>query len=261
LKKAVNIAFWAVFFMGFFILWGFTLAEQGSVRCAQLVVKIEVQDGMTFISQDDVETLLRQTNLHPVGKSMADISIAEMEMRLDQIAEVKKTEVYKSIDGNVYVKVKQRKPIVRIMNANGSSFYLDEEGFQMPLSDNYTARVPLVSGYINEPITEMSADEIAASDLLKGEMKSDDVFRLAKFLKNNEFWSAQIQQIHYNREGDIELIPSVGEHRIVFGDLQHMEGKFNKLMIFYKDGLNRTNWNMYDTINVKFKNQIICTKK
>ena len=261
MKRMLNIAFWVFFFMGFFILWGFTLSEQGSVRCNKFVVNIEVQEGMTFISQEDIETMLKQVNLYPVGKEMNEISISEIENRLDQIAEVKKTEVYKSIDGNVYVKVKQRKPIVRIINANGTSFYLDEEGYQMPLSDNYTARVPLVNGYINEPVTKMSAVEIAKSDLLKDQMKTDDVYRLAKFIKRDEFWSAQIQQIYYNHEGDIELIPSVGEHRIVFGNLDRMEGKFNKLMIFYKDGLNRTNWNIYDTINVKFKNQIICTKK
>jgi cell division protein FtsQ len=261
LKRGLNIAFWAIFFMGFFILWGFTLAEQGSIRCAQLVVKIEVDEGMTFISQEDVETMLKQANIHPVGKVMEDISIEEMEYRLDQIAEIKKSEVYKTIDGNVYIKVRQRKPIVRILNANGSSFYLDEEGLQMPLSDNYTARVPLVSGYINESITKLSAVEIGKSDLLKNEMKSDDVFVLATFLKKDKFWNAQIQQIYYNQQGDIELIPSVGEHRIIFGDLDHMEGKFNKLMIFYKDGLNKTNWNIYNTINLKFKNQIICTKK
>jgi cell division protein FtsQ len=140
-------------------------------------------------------------------------------------------------------------------------FYLDEEGYQMPLSDHYTPRVPVVTGYINDGLTEASVPEMMKNAVLAETIKSDEVYTLVSYLRKNEFWNAQIQQINFNSNNDIELIPTLGNHLIIFGDLTHMEQKFNKLKIFYKEGLNHSNWNRYDTINVKFRNQVICTKK
>jgi cell division protein FtsQ len=48
----------------------------------------------------------------------------------------------------------------------------------------------------------------------------------------------------------------------VFGDAKDFEEKFEKLKTFYTEGLNKTDgWNKYSTINIKYKNQVVCTKK
>jgi cell division protein FtsQ len=138
---------------------------------------------------------------------------------------------------------------------------LDEEGFQMPVSEKYSPRVLVFTGNIYDPSTELSARELDLSPELDKMYMADEIFKLAKFIKDDEFWSAQIQQVNVNSKSEFELIPTVGDHRVMFGNLENMEGKFNKLFVFYKEGLNNTDWEKYDTINVKFKHQIICTKK
>jgi len=84
---------------------------------------------------------------------------------------------------------------------------------------------------------------------------------LAKFVDQSEFWKAQLVQIYVNEDNEIELIPRVGSHRILIGDVENLEEKFNKLMLFYEKGLSKTGWNEYSIINLKFKDQVVCTKR
>jgi cell division protein FtsQ len=84
---------------------------------------------------------------------------------------------------------------------------------------------------------------------------------MVKYINRNDFLKAQIQEIYINRKNEFELIPTMGDHRIIFGDIENMEGKFKKLLVFYEDGLRNMNWNRFSTINIKYKNQIVCTKK
>jgi cell division protein FtsQ len=59
---------------------------------------------------------------------------------------------------------------------------------------------------------------------------------------------------------DLELIPRVGNHTIILGNVSDLQEKFNKLMIFYKEAMPKVGWNKYKTLNLKYKNQIVCKK-
>ncbi|MCC7233328.1 MAG: cell division protein FtsQ, partial [Bacteroidia bacterium] len=87
------------------------------------------------------------------------------------------------------------------------------------------------------------------------------VFRVADFLQNHPFWEAQIEQIYVNEKGELELIPRVGSHSVLIGEGKDLEKKFENLFLFYKEGLNKTGWNQYSIINLKYENQVVCTKK
>ena len=64
-----------------------------------------------------------------------------------------------------------------------------------------------------------------------------------------------------NANGDMELVPRVGDHTILIGDDQQIHEKFEKLFLFYMEGLNKAGWNKYKVINLKYKDQVVCTKK
>jgi cell division protein FtsQ len=71
-----------------------------------------------------------------------------------------------------------------------------------------------------------------------------------------------IQQIYVNKERELEFYPLIGNHRIVFGENRDTGEKLNKLKLFYTEGLNKSDsWNKYATINLKYKNLVVCTKK
>lgn len=188
---------------------------------------------------------------------LSGVDIKKFEQLVHNNPSAFKADVYTTVDGKVKVDIKQRKPLLRIYNEKGESFYLDEAGTMMPLSSKFTARVMIANGNIKAGLTTNinteNFDSVSVAQL-------KDLFLLAEFISRDEFWKAQIVQLHVNAENEIELIPRVGNHVILLGDVSDLKEKFQKLMIFYKEGMARTGWNNYSLINLKFKNQVVCRK-
>ena len=84
------------------------------------------------------------------------------------------------------------------------------------------------------------------------------VLELGNYMSNDSFWNAQIEQIYVDTAGDIILIPRVGDHTIIFGDLNDIDTKFNKLYTFYRNVAPAEGWEKYSSVNLKYKDQIIC---
>ena len=164
-----------------------------------------------------------------------------MEKNIANHPSVQNANAFSDIRGNIKVEIKQRNPIVRVQTVN-KSFYIDESGKKMPLSEVYTSRVLVITGNVNY-------------------YKIDELFLMAKFITDSPFWKAQIMQMHLEENKEITLIPRVGYQQIVFGEPINIEEKFMKLKLFYEKGMSDKGWNNYSHINLKFKNQIVCTKK
>ena len=91
----------------------------------------------------------------------------------------------------------------------------------------------------------------------------DDIYRLSKYISENKFLKAQIAQVHRTLGGDFVLIPQVGNHKIIFGSAYtdaEVKEKLDKLVVFYEEGLPYEGWSKYETINLKFRDQIVCKK-
>lgn len=244
---------------------GFVNKEQDSLLCKSLDINVDQEGDLYFLDTNDIKQLINDRGDSIIGQPKSTVNVSELEKILNSHADIANAEVYMTIDGEVKVEIKQRKPVIRIINSNGDGYYLDDTGRPMPLSEKYTARVLVANGNILEPyvIRYMYAmSDIAKDSILKANSKLDELYAMAKYINANEFWTSQIQQIYINSDRDMELVPMVGDQKIIFGDTTAMDEKFKKLLIFYQQGLNTTGWwNKYSTVNLKFKNQIVCTKK
>ena len=72
-----------------------------------------------------------------------------------------------------------------------------------------------------------------------------------------------IGQIYLEKNGDFILVPLIGDQKIVFGSAyseKEVEEKFEKLRIFYEEGMPNVGWNAYSEISVKYEGQIVCKK-
>ena len=264
-KKILFVSLWVCLLVGLFALMSFVNSKQNSLLCKSLDVKINQNDDVYFLDKMAVEKLIKDRGDSIVGQPRYSLNIPELERALDSHEDIAKAQASMTIDGEVRVIVKQRKPILRIFNSTGDSYYIDEAGKLMPLSEKYTARVLVANGDIKESYAAnymYSIADIARDSAKKANSSLDELFAMAMYINMDEFWKSQVEQIFVNSERDLELIPLVGNHKIIFGDTTLMDEKFKKLMTFYKQGLNTTGyWEKYSTINLKFKNQIVCTKK
>ncbi len=244
---------------------GFVNKEQDSLTCKSLDIKVNQDDDLYFLNKIDIAQLIHDRGDSIIGQPKSTINIPEIEYVLNNQSDVANAEVYATINGEIKVEVKQRKPVIRIINANGESYYLDDEGKLMPLSDKYTARVIIANGYILEPYARRymyTIEDIGKDSMAKENSMLDELYAMAKYINADEFWKAQVKQIYINADRDMEIVPLVGDQKIIFGDTTAMDEKFKKLLTFYQQGLNITGWwNKYSSINLKFKNQIVCTKK
>ncbi|HJN64258.1 MAG: hypothetical protein QGG97_03450 [Flavobacteriales bacterium] len=240
MKKAFEILSWLMLIAVIVLLMAFSVKNQQIVECQKFEVVVASSENH-FINDKMINELLSNKNLHPLGKIRAEIAMDEIEKSIGNHTSIKEVNAYFDIAGNVFVEILQRNPIARVETEN-NSFYIDENGKRMPLSKVYTARRLVITGKVNF-------------------QEKGDLFLLAKFINENPFWKAQIMQIHTEENGELILIPRVGSQQIVFGKPINIATKFSKLKLFYEKGILERGWNNYSHINLKFKNQIVCTKK
>ncbi|MCF8463791.1 MAG: hypothetical protein K9G41_03060 [Flavobacteriales bacterium] len=262
IRKILNITVWVLAIAGLFVSLAFSARESDKIPCKSIKIEVDNNAGNFFVTNDDVLDIIFSKGDSLVGKPITSIPIAVYERQITADPSVKRSEVYTKHNGVFAVKVYQREPILRVFNVYGESYYLDKDGNVMPTSDNYTARVPVASGFIMDKQFKMLRFNVAEmTDSMNQRSKLDDLFQLATFIRNDEFWKAQIQQIRVEPNGELTLIPTVGDHHILLGHIDKMEQKFKKLLLFYRKGLNKTGWDQYSHINLKYKDQVICTKK
>lgn len=285
-KRIFNLVGWVTAFVFLLVLFGFSNAKQKNLPFGGVNILIDRSHNNYFILENDIKNTLKN-----LGYTLTDsdkvslIDVRKIEDFLKDNPFVQEANVYTTINGVLKVELIQRKPILRIFNTKGESFYLDQFGKIMPLSFSYAARVLVANGAIDVDYynlyrisknKEWSIDKFQEG-LLKASSKfanlspnqADsvqmlkqyiDLYEMAKFITEDEFWNAQVSQLFVNNDKEFELIPRVGNHEIIFGEADKIPFKFQKLMVFYKKALPKTGWNEYSTINLKFKNQIVCTK-
>ena len=257
--KILNISAWIIVVIATVFALGFVNKQQETLPIQQPIINIDYETENRFIDEQEVlDQIISKKDTFPLR--MSAINVTELEKKINNNPAIKSAEVYKTINGNLIVDVKQRRPIVRVFSGN-STYYIDEFGNLMPVSEKYTSRLLVVNGFLNEPHEKRYRFNYAnIDDTLKAKTLLDDIYEFSKFIDESPFWKAQIEQVYVNKDLEFELIPKVGNHKIVFGGVENLKGKFEKLMIFYKKGLSKVGWNEYSTINLKYKNQVVCTK-
>jgi cell division protein FtsQ len=268
LKKIKKIAFftlWTGLIIGLLVSMGFVNKEQAAQLCSNMDISVDQNDELYFLDKLDVAQLIRDRGDSIDGQPQASVSVPEIEKALNSHAAIQNAEVYMTVNGELKIHITQRKPVVRVINPDGDSYYIDNRGKLMPLSDKYTAKVLIASGIISEPYIKRymhSIDDVGKDSALNAVSALNEIYAMANYINADKFWSAQIQQIYINKDKDMELVPVAGDQKIIFGDTAAMEEKFEKLLTFYQQGLNTTGWwDKYSVINLKFRNQIVCTKK
>lgn len=244
-----------------FTLLGFVHRKQKSTVCWKLDVQIEATEGQSYLSEKLVSKLANEATDSIIGAELNQIDIDAIHKKIAENSSVKEAHVYTTVDGRCVVRVLQRTPVARIFNTDGSSFYLDKDGFTMALSSYYTAKVPVYVGSIHEKMCATSFKDHASDEAYLKATQLDDIYAFTSFIAGNEFWNAQVEHVHINDAGEFEIIPRVGNHRINMGNAYNLEEKFKKLMAFYANTVHTKDLNQYSSIHVEYDGQVVCVKR
>jgi cell division protein FtsQ len=238
---------WAISLGGLVVLMGFIGVKKSEMVCRD--VKIYIPGSQYFIDREEIDHILGIQSHAIVGQRMDNINIHQLEDKLKSNPFIEYAKIYADMDGIINVEISQRQPVLRIMNRFDQDFYVDQHGLKLPLSANFTARVLVANGYIDE----LFANHV---DTLHTELAMQ-LFKTADYIRKDSLWDAQIAQLYVNKDHEIELIPRVGNNRILIGDADSLDSKFHNLLIFYKKALPLVGWDAYNVINIKYANQVI----
>jgi len=223
-------------------------------------VRIVIADTADYylVTDREILDLVNSGALFPVGKRFREISLGTIEARISTLRELKTAEVYTTVDGILHVYADQRNPIMRVF-AGGGDYFVDDEGVVIRRKRLYTPRLHIVEGDITISRAMLNGVSVLDTSVKKSVLK--DVYRLVTYLRNDQFWSAQIDQLHVGGDGRIVLIPRLGNHVIHFGTTENLQGKLRNLGTFYREVMPVTGWNMYESVNLEFRDQIVCRRR
>ncbi|MDF1574994.1 MAG: hypothetical protein P1P86_07360 [Bacteroidales bacterium] len=250
IRRILKTGTWIGIAAWFVVILGFVASEADQVLCTRIDVVLSDTVNNRFVTETDIRDMFQSEGMELQGYPLSGINTRELESLLEKNAYIKRAEVNTDVTGRMEIRLEQRIARVRILPEGREGFYLDTEGKVLPLSKQYVPHIMLVSGSIQPPDREGEPGK-----------QLDEIHRFCTYITEHPFWSEQIVQIYVNRKGEYELIPRVGAHQILMGSMEHWDRKLRNLELLYKQGLSIYGWNNYQTINLKYTNQVICTKR
>ncbi len=249
--------------IGIAVLW-FSIAGVGIVllqagvrsqnvkTCKNVDIEISGVSTNFFIDEKDVQDIIKNfVGGNPKGKKLASFNLRDIEARLEKDVWIRNAELYFDNNDILRVHVDEREPAARIFATDGSTFYIDSSLKMLPLSEKFSARLPVFTGFPHGgPIVKKADSNLLRSILLISEQMQQDSFLMAI-----------VDQVDITPQGNFEMIPKMGTQTIVFGDATDTEEKFRKLKIFYKQVINVSGWSKYSSLNLQYKNQVVAKIK
>jgi len=219
-------------------LYAFSSAKNKVRKVSDPVINFKGDDNL-FITHENVSKLLILNGEGFVNKPKESLDLNVLETALNSNQTIKSAQVYLSVNGLLTVDIEQKKPIARVRT--DASFYIDDEGSYMPLSSNYTARVPLVTGNIDK------------NDL-------SNVFVVAKKVNEDEFLKKHVIEIQQTKDQQYFLKLRQSRFTVQLGGLKNLDKKIMNLKAFYKKALKEKSLDNYKNVNLQFDSQVVCTK-
>lgn len=227
--------------IGFLLfLFGFSSDRNMRKKVKNIEVEFEAENNH-FLTHESVNKLLIQSGDSVQNRLKSSVDLHRMESVVSSSPFVEKSSVSLTLEGVLKAHIKQRKPLVRIISKKGV-YYVDKFGVKMPLSANFSARVPLVTG-VN------SSEEI------------EELTKLVLAISKEDFLRKEIIGIQRTAKNEYVFKVRSGDYVIDFGDFSKVAIKFVKLKAFYNKTLSNNSIKKYKRINVKYHKQVVCEKE
>jgi cell division protein FtsQ len=230
-----------------------------SIPCTGIIIDIKDSSEYHFVTRKQLLNLAYGNSSRILGQPVKNINLLEIENRINVLRELKVAEVYRTIDGNIHIYADQREPIIRLMPDNDGDFFIDEDGVIVRRRNLYTPRLHIVGGNINVSSAMLNGVSVMDTSIKNTILK--DIYQLVNYINDDDFWSAQIDQVYVDDNNEIDLITRVGNQTVHLGTIENFKGKLRNLEAFYDKVLPEVGWNKYSVVNLEFKDQIVCKKR
>ena len=250
-KYILERVLWSLAGIALIVLFAFTWRAKSTKKCAGIQIELKGNaPGMVFIDEKEILKLINEQGVK-VGTPIEEINLNTIEQSLLKTNWVNKSNLYIDNQQLLQVVIEQRIPIARVFTASGNSFYIDSVAQRLPLRQLSAVRLPIFTNFPSDQAKLSKPD----SSLLK------DILHFATVVQKDSFFMAQIAQVNIAASGEFEIVPTLGDHIVLIGNVEQLEDKLNRLYTFYKKVWVPSGINAYEVIDARFDHQIVALKK
>jgi cell division protein FtsQ len=248
IKKILTGFAWTL--VGISCIWLLVSAvhSKDAKRCKGVDITITGVSNNFFIDKGDVYAIIKTFGGDSTArKSLAAIDLGKIEHALEKDVWIKNAELFFDNNDRLRVSVEEREPIARVFSITGNTFYIDSSCMMLPLSDKFSARLPVFTGFTSDARILSKADSV----LLR------DIKVLSEKIAADSFLMAMVDQVDITAQRTFEMVPKIGKQSILFGTAEDADAKLEKLKLFYKDVITKAGWNRYNTIDLQYSGQVV----
>ncbi|MBP6432418.1 MAG: hypothetical protein KA319_11690 [Ferruginibacter sp.] len=252
IKQIGITTLWVILALAGVVLLVAAINKKEEKQCKAIEINIAGSSNNFFVEEADIlNTLKKLEGSNIVGTPISNINLRMLETELQKNIWIKKAQLFFDNNEVLKVNIDEREPVARIFSTTGTSFYIDSFLYKLPLSDKFSALVPVFTGFPSDKIIMSSFDSV----ILK------QVKQLSIAIQKDTFFNALIDQVDITPQATFELIPKIGNHIIKFGIATDIDKKLQKLKLFYKQVMPNESWNKYSVINLQYANQIVARRR
>ncbi|MDR1792693.1 MAG: hypothetical protein LBR36_04540 [Bacteroidales bacterium] len=258
-RKFIQIFVVAVLLGGVVLYFAF-VKEQGYQK---IEYQIEYQSDTLFL-EEDLRQYVHSNCPKVIGKLSDSVNLTEFERIVDKYPYLESADVVNNF-GVLVIKALQHKILCKVYTSDGSQYFLSATGKMVPAKKRSAGRVIIVNGTISDKynpnidLSKWDSLKTKSGSKIKEYPPLYTVWKILQYIENDHFWKAEIGQIYVNSKKEIELVPVVGNHTVIFGKLDpyidpqiDIETKFANLKDIYTNGFKIKKWDKYKSVNLKF---------
>lgn len=233
-------------------------------KISQVTIKINTQGGPELVTEEEVRSLISQGYDSLTKREVGEIDLEWIENITRTNPFVSTVDAYINIDASLSVDILQRKPILRVFNTKGETFFIDSDGKMLPLNKGASPGLIVAAGDISErylPSQQYQYFDSVSFDQARVLTTMHKLYLIASEISKDNFLSKLITQIYVDDNSHFELIPVIGDQNILLGDVDGLLIKLQNLHHFYKLGYKTINFSQYKTFDIRYHNQVVGVRK
>jgi cell division protein FtsQ len=255
-KKILKIALWIITGVALVLLFVFGRKWYLETPLKGVTFDLTRDHDRGFVEKDSILAYAKAICDIEHHAKISSINLMKIQKLLGDNPWIESSSAFIGLNDTLMIKAKEFEPVLRVYNQDKHSVYVTENGVIIPSSPNYSPRMIIANGQFHFPIPRGNAK---ITDSLYVYTGISEALAIAKAIKKDDFLAGNIGQI-YKNYNEYELMVNNVSARVILGDTVAVEQRLSRLKTLLEQYSGTEELKSFKTLNLKYKNQIVCTK-
>ena len=223
--------------------WFMTKSAAANRMCQGVLITVHDTSEIHFVTPQELSAELGDLPSRALDTRLADIDIDSIERMFNLFDKIERVNVNILTSGKLLIDVWPMRPVARIFDSAGQSYYINRAGKRIAAEPGYFLDVPVVKGDFSPTFPATS------------------LIPLIDYIEADPDWRDAISMIEARSSGDIILVPVIRGHVINMGDTTTFADKFRRLKLMYSKVMSSKGWDFYKEISLKWRGQVVGVRR